>query len=295
MTYGKRQGLSAWGKVAAFVFGLFLAGCLQAATSGAAGPEARGFPLRPSVRLSTHRVNGSRVRVVKAPVSMLEALPGCKRFPCGRQSAMLPSVNGARHDAVVAIGGDFVRNGRPVHAYVHNGRVRERGIRNGDAFMIRDGEATIQRGHDWMLHEADELFGGYPQVLEGGQVPSDRGDCKNVDGPDGGFCLRQPRQGVGLSRDGERVIVIEVDGRQPGWSRGMLLPEFGRLFKRFGAYNALNLDGGGSAVMWTHHRTKACQRPGGTRDGCLVSRPVYDKENPPTGERRITQSVMVIP
>lgn len=257
------------------------------------GVEARGYQLRPAVRLSTHRVHGSSVHVTKAPLRMLEALPGCANYPCGRQTSMLPSVNGARHGATVAIGGDFIRNGRPVHDYVHNGRVVSRGIRNGDVFRIDDdnGRAHIGRGHDRFLRDSVELFGGYPQVLEAGEVPRGRGDCKNDDGPDGAFCLRQARQGVGLSRDGETVILLEVD--KGHGSRGMLLPQFGRLFKAFGAYDALNVDGGGSAVMWTRQRTRACDFR--THTGCLVSRPAYRAENPPFGERRLTQSVMVIP
>lgn len=277
MTYGKRQGLSTWGKVASIVLGLFLAGCIQAATSNAMTRR-----IAPHTVLRATTIDHSRVRVVTGPVSAIEAYPGCPNWPCGRQTAMLPSVNGAKHRADVAIGGDFVRNGRPVHAFVHNGRIRFRGIRNGDVFMLNEnGSAMIGRGHTHQLHNAEELFGGYPQVLEGGQVQHDRGDCQNVDGPDGGFCLRQPRQGIGLSRDGQTAILIQVDGRQKS-SRGVLLPEFGRLFKRFGAYDALNVDGGGSSVMWTARHTPACmhKRP----RGCLVSNPIY-------GERRVAEAI----
>lgn len=282
MEYGKRQGLSPWGKVAAFVLGLFLAGCIQSVAG------AKVFHLKPNVTLRTTTIQGSRVRVATAPLRMLEAQRGCAKLPCGRQTAMLPSASGARHGAVVAIGGDFVRNGRTVHAHVHNGRTVFRGIRNGDVFDLKQtGTAFIGRGHRHQLRGAEELFGGYPQVLAHGRVNQDRGDCKNVDGPDGGFCLRQPRQGIGLSRDGERIVIIEVDGRQRG-SRGVLLPEFGRLFRRFGAYNALNLDGGGSAVMWVQPKGRYCMGRGATPKGCLVSRPVY-------GERRVTQSIQIVP
>lgn len=285
--------LSPLGIAASILVGLFLAGACQS-IAGASGAPSRAFGLRPSLTLRTQKINGSQVNIVKAPLRMLEAMPGCSKFPCGRQDAMLPSVNGARKGGAVAIGGDYVRNGRPVHAYVHNGRTRFRGIRGGDAFFLpEEGSAEIRRARDWMIPEAEELFGGYPQVLQDGTVPSDRGDCKNDDGPDGLFCARQARQGVGLSRDGQTVIIIQVD--KGSRSRGMLLPEFGRLFKRYGAYDALNLDGGGSSVMWTRNRTKACELPGGTKTGCLVSRPAYRAENPPTGERKITQSIMLIP
>lgn len=189
---------------------------------------------------------------------------------------MLPSTNGKRHGAVVAIGGDFVRNGKTVHAFVHDHRTITRGIRTGDTFLLRrDGRASIQRGRQKYIRQAEEYLGGYPQVLRNGQVPSDRGDCKNDDGPDGAFCLRQPRQGIGLSRSGRTVILIQVDGHQRG-SRGMLLPELGRTARRFGAWNFLNVDGGGSSVMWI-------------RGKGLVSNPYLGEE------RRVAQAISIVP
>lgn len=271
----------------AIAFGVML--IITLAILVVAATVADATQLRPNVTYQRHTINHSRVNVVKAPLRMFEALPGCaKGAVCGRQQASLPSVAGARKDAVVSIGGDFVRNGQTVHDFVHHGRTWNRGIRSGDViYMGKEGDAEIRRGRDWMAGSAQELAGGYPQVLSRGVVPRDRGDCKNDDGPDGAFCLRQPRQGVGLSRSGDTVILIQVDGRQRG-SRGVLLPEFGRLFKRFGAYDALNVDGGGSSVMWVRNRARYCMGRGGTHAGCLVSRPVY-------GERKVAQALAIVP
>ena len=58
---------------------------------------------------------------------------------------------------------------------------------------------------------------------------------------------RHPRTAAGLSRDGRELILVVVDGRQPGWSAGMTLPELGTLMIRLGAHTAMNLDGGGSS------------------------------------------------
>lgn len=268
--------------VAGLLFG-FILGTTTAASAQVLRTEHFG-----RFTVKTARLYDSRVRIAIGPIEALEALPGCPRYPCGRQTANLPSRIGARKGAAFTIGGDFVRNGWPVHAYVHNGRTRARGIRNGDVFYIPEGrgEAEIRRGREKLIPKAEELFGGYPQVLEDGNVPRDRGDCKNDDGPDGAFCLRQPRQGVGLSRDGERVILVEVDGRQRS-SAGVLLPQFGRIFRQFGAYNALNVDGGGSAVMWSRARDRQlCWH--NTSKGCLVSNPIY-------GERRVPQAIALVP
>ncbi len=57
-----------------------------------------------------------------------------------------------------------------------------------------------------------------------------------------------PRTAIGSSKDGKEVIMVTVDGRQEG-SRGMTLTELAGLMAELGAYNALNLDGGGSTTM----------------------------------------------
>ncbi|MEV7422311.1 phosphodiester glycosidase family protein [Streptomyces sp. NPDC091212] len=57
-----------------------------------------------------------------------------------------------------------------------------------------------------------------------------------------------PRTAVGFSRDGATMQVITVDGRQQD-SAGVTLTELGLMMRRAGAYNALNLDGGGSSTL----------------------------------------------
>jgi Phosphodiester glycosidase len=138
-----------------------------------------------------------------------------------------------------------------------------------------------------------DVLGGDPQLL------ADRdgnGRPKVVAPKNCGsyFCDRNPRTGVGINHacvvghDGCKVIMIEVDGRQPGWSVGMDLVQFAHQFQRAGADWAINLDGGGGAVMWVANRGKYCQvrKP----KGCLVSRP-----SDATGERPAVSSLMVLP
>jgi exopolysaccharide biosynthesis protein len=60
---------------------------------------------------------------------------------------------------------------------------------------------------------------------------------------------RHPRTAAGVSRDGRTLWLVVVDGRQPGWSVGMTLPELAELMIGLGAYDAVNLDGGGSSTL----------------------------------------------
>jgi len=59
-----------------------------------------------------------------------------------------------------------------------------------------------------------------------------------------------PRTAIGLTADNRHLIMLTIDGRQPGYSDGATLWETAEWLIRFGAYNGLNLDGGGSTHMW---------------------------------------------
>lgn len=57
-----------------------------------------------------------------------------------------------------------------------------------------------------------------------------------------------PRTAIGQRQDGTMILVV-IDGRQPGYSIGTNLLELQTIFERYGAYNAANLDGGYSTTM----------------------------------------------
>ncbi len=59
----------------------------------------------------------------------------------------------------------------------------------------------------------------------------------------------QPRTAVALDRPNHQLILIVVDGRQPGYSEGVTLQELAEIIVYHGGYNAINLDGGGSSTM----------------------------------------------
>ena len=61
--------------------------------------------------------------------------------------------------------------------------------------------------------------------------------------------VRHPRTLVGVAAGGRRILLVAVDGRQPGYSEGMTLREAARLLLDLGATQGLNLDGGGSTTL----------------------------------------------
>ncbi|MDU1463432.1 MULTISPECIES: phosphodiester glycosidase family protein [Dermabacter] len=81
---------------------------------------------------------------------------------------------------------------------------------------------------------------GSDQILKNGEVMAMNDDSL--------VKTAHPRTAIGVSKDGSKVFAVVLDGRSAD-SRGMTLPELGQLFKDLGAYNAVNLDGGGSSAM----------------------------------------------
>ena len=59
---------------------------------------------------------------------------------------------------------------------------------------------------------------------------------------------RDPRTAIGIKEDG-KVLLMTVDGRQPGYSAGLTAKELGELLLQYGAKNAAMLDGGASTEM----------------------------------------------
>ena len=62
------------------------------------------------------------------------------------------------------------------------------------------------------------------------------------------YTLRHPRTMAGWNADGD-LLLVTVDGRQPGYSVGMTMVEAAQLMIDLGAREAINLDGGGSTTF----------------------------------------------
>ncbi len=61
---------------------------------------------------------------------------------------------------------------------------------------------------------------------------------------------RHPRSGIGHSQTGDSIIFMVVEGRSTQ-SVGVMTPELGDIMKYAGAWEAVNVDGGGSSTLYT--------------------------------------------
>ena len=160
----------------------------------------------------------------------------------------------SRDEAVLWVGsGPEVRN------------VRE-GIAPGDTLLVYLGFSPDVR-------EIMHSVGGGGRILEGGRpVP----DSTNARERIGVVFLRSrhPRTFVAVNRESTRLYLCTVDGRQDG-SVGMSFGEMAEFLLAVGAWEAVNLDGGGSTTM-------------------VVQGKVVNAPSDKTGERGVANTLQVI-
>ena len=89
----------------------------------------------------------------------------------------------------------------------------------------------------------NHIISGGPYFVKDGNVYVDIKDQKLL--AIGG---RNPRTAIGYTKD-NRFIIVTADGRE-GSSIGMTLTELAQYMQKLGCINAMNLDGGGSTVMY---------------------------------------------
>jgi exopolysaccharide biosynthesis protein len=117
---------------------------------------------------------------------------------------------------------------------------------------------------------AQNILGAGPQLIKAGKIDITDKREKMV----AGFATdRHPRTAL-AKLDSGRILLVTVDGRQPGVSVGMSLQALAELLLGFGAVEAINLDGGGSTTMVVHNK-------------------VINKPSDQTGERPVSDAILV--
>lgn len=171
----------------------------------------------------------------------------------GQNITEKPTAMASRENAVLAINGDYY-GFRDTGIEIRNGvAYRDEPARTGLAFY-RDGRVEL---YDETATSASALvddgvwntlsFG--PAVLVDGAVPEGIEDME-VDTNVGNHSIQgdQPRTAIGVIGQ-NHIVLLVVDGRSEGYSKGATLPELGQILADLGCTTGYNLDGGGSSVM----------------------------------------------
>lgn len=162
------------------------------------------------------------------------------------------------NNAIFAINGDYY-GFREDGIIIRNGTLyRDIPARNGLAFF-NDGRMEVYdelstTGDDLLSQGVTNTFSFGPSLLNNGKAITDFNHVK-IDTNFGNKSIdsSNPRTGIGIISPKHFVFVV-VDGRNKGYSRGMTLIEFSKLFEDLGCTYAYNLDGGGSSTMYFNGR-----------------------------------------
>ena len=175
------------------------------------------------------------------------------------QGAAFTSDIAAANNAIFAINGDYFRD-RNDGIIIRNGVIyRDKPVRTGVA-LYADGTMKI---YDETKTSAAQLLAdgvwntysfGPALVMDGAlPVPNNFSTYEVVASPQFPIQGSHPRTGIGLI-SANHFVLIDVDGRHPGYSRGVTLEEFAQMFKKLGCTTAYNIDGGASATVYFRGR-----------------------------------------
>ena len=118
----------------------------------------------------------------------------------------------------------------------------------GTYFIVRkNGRAEIRsRIRPSMTNDMAFAFYGNRHLLKKGAPTPDAAETFNE---------VHPRTAFGLSRDRKTLVILVVDGRQPGYSEGATRADLADILLREGCADAVNMDGGGSTSLVIYDRT----------------------------------------
>lgn len=121
-----------------------------------------------------------------------------------------------------------------------------------------------------------EALGGRPLLLRDSAIVA----AVDREGGAAFATARHPRTAVGIARDGRRLLLVTVDGRQPGYSAGATLRELAGVMRGLGARDAINLDGGGSTTLVFADSSGALR--------------VANRPSDPAGERPVGDALAIV-
>ncbi len=103
-------------------------------------------------------------------------------------------------------------------------------------------QVNLTTAPDW--HLARAIIGGGPFLVANGRIADD----PHSPAP-GERHRRSPVAAIGISQDSRRVLLAEIDGRQPRVSIGLTQPQLASYMQWLGAFQAMAFDSGGSATV----------------------------------------------
>lgn len=141
---------------------------------------------------------------------------------------------------IAASNGDFGNGmGETIGNLVMEGNVIKRSDAEPFFAVLNDGSYVIRHAGE-SIDDCTEAIGGSTMLVDNGKAVVEKG------GP------REPRQAIGVCKDGT-VVIVNIDGRETS-TAGATLYDTAELLRQQGCDKAINFDGGGSATFLTKRK-----------------------------------------
>lgn len=101
----------------------------------------------------------------------------------------------------------------------------------------------------WKMQTA---VGGGPVLVQNGKIQISNNE--EIKFPGKGLLDKHPRSAMGYTADGKLILMV-VEGRNPGIAEGATLEQLASMLQEIGCYEALNVDGGGSSCLLVNGKT----------------------------------------
>ena len=157
----------------------------------------------------------------------------------------------ARYNAIAAInGGGFSdegglgNGGRPIGLVISNGEVLNKASINSDHNIVMGFDQDTKLVVGKMTSE-EAVKKGLRDALAFGPALVVNGEPAKFSGSSSGL---NPRTAIGQRKDGA-VLLLVIDGRQAS-SLGATYADMINVLMEYEAFNAANLDGGSSSMLW---------------------------------------------
>lgn len=223
-----------------------------------------------SISVVKYPASKFRTRIIHAPAELSNSTDSLAK----RESARF-AINGSYFDmekmfphAFLSYRHKIVATSPATETYRSNGVLLMRG-RNGRGMAIVPYDSTAT---EWYSRH-------YYAALASGPILQLDGKTPDFNNGRSFYAKRHPRSFIGWDKGGYVYLVV-VDGRFPGEGEGATIAELAILARLLGLENALNLDGGGSATLWTD-KTDIINHP--------CDNQKFDRE----GARRVPNAIIV--
>ncbi|WP_436499131.1 phosphodiester glycosidase family protein [Actinokineospora sp. HUAS TT18] len=231
-------------------------------------------------------------------------LPAAHDYTCGNPDevvvfspafgAALPTGPGYqveldRAGRVIAVGTRGGANPAPGHQVVQATGTAAEGLQRtatvGTRWTTRERVVDTETGTPLPLTKRTTVINGGPLLVDDGEIALDPARDGWSPEPIAGsaraeffwrwYERRNPRTAAGVLPDG-RLVLMQCDGRAPGWSAGLSIAETAQVMAGLGVRSAVNLDGGGSSTA--------------VANGQIVNRP-----SDTAGERPAGDAIVLVP